>query len=165
MLLPLTVEVGGIGIFEIDLKQGRTRFSAELCAILRLPAGAEMTYEEASRLFDERDREMIQASVEAVSTAQGDGKWSEVCRVVRTDGAVSWVSIHGRRIYRGATPGRRPVRSIGAVLDITHLKETEAALRESELRLRLDWTLLAWALSKLTSREPKLALMNRRLVS
>ena len=31
----------------------------------------------------------------------------------------------------------RPVRSIGAVLDITHLKETEGALRESELRLRL----------------------------
>jgi PAS domain-containing protein len=110
MLLPLTVEVGGIGIFEIDLEQGRTRFSAELCAILRLPAGAEMTYEEASRLFDERDREMIQASVEAVSTAQGDGKWSEVCRVVRTDGAVSWVSIHGRRIYRGATPGSTTAR-------------------------------------------------------
>ena len=29
------------------------------------------------------------------------------------------------------------MRSIGAVLDITHLKETEGALRESELRLRL----------------------------
>ena len=131
--LPLAVEVGGIGIFDSDLEQGRTLFSAELCAILGLPIGTEMTYDEASRLFDPRDRPMIQSKLEAARTAKDKGKWSAVCRVRRSDGEVRWVSIHGQRIYRGS----RPVRSIGAVLDITHLKETEAALRESELRLRL----------------------------
>ena len=56
---------------------------------------------------------------------------------MRGDGAIRWVSIQGRRIYRDTADGVRPVRSIGTVIDITHLKETEAALRDSELRLRL----------------------------
>jgi PAS domain S-box-containing protein len=47
------------------------------------------------------------------------------------------VSIQGRRIYRATADGLQPVRSIGTVIDITHLKETEEALREKELRLRL----------------------------
>ena len=41
--------------------------------------------------------------------------------------------IHGRRHYRG----RQAVRSIGTVIDITHLKDNEAALRQSDLRLRV----------------------------
>ena len=47
------------------------------------------------------------------------------------------MSIQGRRHYRETANGRRAVRSIGTIIDITHLKETEAALRENELRLRL----------------------------
>ena len=58
-------------------------------------------------------------------------------RVVRADGTVRWVSIHGRRIYRDTPDGPKPVRSIGTVIDITHLKETEDALHENERRLRL----------------------------
>ena len=57
--LPLAVEVGGIGIFESDLERGRTLFSAELCTILGLPVGTEMTYDEAWRLFDPRDRHAV----------------------------------------------------------------------------------------------------------
>jgi PAS domain S-box-containing protein len=140
LLLPLAVEVGGIGIFETDLEEGRTRFSPELCAILGLPVGTEMSYVEASQLIDERDRATIQSNIEATRTTSDTrkwGRWSGVCRVVRADGKIRWVSVHGRRIYRGRGSGLRPVRSIGTVIDITHLKETEAALRESELRLRL----------------------------
>jgi PAS domain S-box-containing protein len=136
-LLRLAVQVGGIGIYETDFEQSRTRFSPELCAILGLPVGAEMTYAEASRVFDERDRAAVNASVEAACTSTDQGQWSGVHRIVRPDGAIRWVSIQGRRHYRNAADGRRDVRSVGTVVDITHLKQTEAALRESELRLRL----------------------------
>ena len=100
-------------------------------------AGTEMTYAEASRLFDERDRAAVNASVKAAASSADEGKWSGVHRIVRADGAVRWVSIHGRRHYRNTANGRQAMRSIGTVVDITHLKETEAALRASELRLRL----------------------------
>src|SRR5512145_606191 len=48
-LLRLAVQVGGIGIYESDLEHNRTRFSPELCSILGLPLGTEMTYEDASK--------------------------------------------------------------------------------------------------------------------
>jgi PAS domain S-box-containing protein len=136
-LLRLAVQVGGIGIYETDFELGRTRFSPELCVILGLPAGTEMSYAEASRLFQKRDRAAVTASVEAARNSADEGKWSGVHQILRADGAVRWVSIHGRRHYRDTAHGRQAVRSIGTVIDITHLKEAEAALHQSELRLRL----------------------------
>jgi PAS domain S-box-containing protein len=136
-LLHLAVNVGGIGIYETDFECNHTRFSPVLCAILGLPVGTEMSFARASQLFDQRDRAAVQASLEFASKAGERGKWSGVHRVVRVDGAVRWVSIQGQRIYRKTRNGLKPVRSIGTVIDITHLKETDAALRESELRLRL----------------------------
>src|SRR5215470_5277629 len=136
-LLRLAVQVGGIGIYETDFEQSRTRFSTELCAILGLPAETDMTYAEASRVFDERDRAAVSASVEAACASADRGKWSGVHRIVRPDGAIRWVSIQGRRYYRNTADGLRAVRSVGTVVDITHLKETQAALRESEARLRI----------------------------
>lgn len=136
-LLRLAVQVGGIGIYESDLEHNRTRFSPELCAILGLPLGTEMSYEDASKVFAERDRADVTAKVEAAASSTDKGKWWGVHQVLRPDGAIRWVSIQGRRIYRDTPDGPKPARSIGTVIDITHLKETEAALRDSELRLRL----------------------------
>jgi PAS domain S-box-containing protein len=136
-LLRLAVQVGGIGIYDSDIEHNRTRFSPELCAILGLPPGSEMTFTEASRLFDVRDRPVVNAHLEAARRSPDEGKWDGLHRILRADGAVRWVAIHGRRFYRDTPKGRQAVRSIGTVIDVTHLKETEAALRESELRLRL----------------------------
>jgi PAS domain S-box-containing protein len=136
-VLPLALEVGGIGVYEADLQHEGVRFSPELCNILGLPAGAEMSYRDASRLIDERDRETIRAAVEQSVRGAEPGKWSGVCRVLRPDGSIRWVFIKGRRFYRETARGLRPARSIGTVIDITHLRETEIAPRESELRLRL----------------------------
>jgi PAS domain S-box-containing protein len=136
-LLRLAVQVGGVGVFQTDFERDRTRFSPELCSILGLPVGTEMTFAQASRLFDVSDQAAVQASVETASRSADRGKWSGVHRVRRTDGAVRWVSIQGRRIYRDTPDGPKAIRSIGTVIDITHLKETEDALRENERRLRL----------------------------
>ena len=121
---------------ETDFAHNRTRFSPALCAILGLPVGTEMTYPQASRLFYAPDRAAVQASVEAAGRSPDRGKWSGVQRVLRADGAVRWVSILGRRLYRDTPDGPQPVRSIGAVIDMAQLKETERALGESERRLR-----------------------------
>jgi PAS domain S-box-containing protein len=136
-LLRLAIEVGNIGIYETDFERNRTSFSPELCAILGLPVGTEMTFAEASRVFDPRDLGVVQAKVEAAYSSRDRGKWSGEHRIVRADGAMRWVSIHGRRIWRDTARGPQLVRSIGTVIDITHLKEGEEALREKELRLRL----------------------------
>ena len=61
-LLRLAVQVGNIGIFQTDFERDRTRFSPELCNILGLPAGTEMTFAQASQLFDESDRTLLARS-------------------------------------------------------------------------------------------------------
>jgi PAS domain S-box-containing protein len=136
-LVHLAIQAGGIGIYDTDFEQNRTRFSPELCAILGLAEGAQMTYAEASKLFHEDDRPSVTARVEAAGKSTNRGNWSGIHRVVRSDGTIRWVSIHGRRIYRQTPAGPKAIRSIGTVIDITRLKETEAARQEGEIRLRL----------------------------
>ena len=136
-LLRLAVVVGKIGIYVTDLRRRRTRFSPELCSILDLPTGTEMAYDEARDLIDERDREAVDASINAAIRSPDRGAWSSVHRVLRTDGTIRWVSQRGRLTYRDTADGPLAVRSIGTIIDITHLKEAEEALAESERRLRL----------------------------
>jgi PAS domain S-box-containing protein len=135
-LLHLAVEVGHIGIYETDFRTGRTRFSPELCDILGLPANMEMNRAEAVRLFHPDDQAAVTADADAACEA-ADGKWNGIYRMVRSDGATRWVSIHGHRYYSDIPGRRRIVRSVGTVIDVTHLKEAEFSLRESEVRLRL----------------------------
>ena len=135
-LLRLAIEVSGIGVFETDLRRRQTRLSAELCVLLGLPVGSELSYDEMMRTIDERDRAALIASAEAAANSHDKGKWSGVCRVRRADGALRRFCIHGRRFYRRTPKGLEAVRSLGVVVDITHVKETEDALRESEARLR-----------------------------
>src|SRR4029079_1689578 len=75
--------------------------------------------------------------MEAARNAPDEGAWNSVHRIVRPDGTIRWISVNGRRHYRTTADGRQPIRAIGTVIDVTHLKETEDALRQSELRLRL----------------------------
>jgi PAS domain S-box-containing protein len=135
-LLHLAIRVGNIGIFDSDLERKRTRFSRELCAILGLPVGTVVSHEEAWLLVDERDRAWLRASINGAAASGDKGRYNAVHRVVRTDGSVRWLSVHGCRIYRQTPNGPQAVRSIATVIDITDVKETEDALRESELRLR-----------------------------
>jgi PAS domain S-box-containing protein len=135
-LLRLAMEVGGIGVFETDLKEKLTHFSPELCAIIGLPAGTVMPSEDAWKFVHEDDREAMRANAESADSSAQKGRWSGVHRVRRADGKVLWVSSNGRRIYRNTRKGLQPIRSMGVIIDITHLKETEDALRENELRLR-----------------------------
>src|SRR5262245_15834847 len=145
-LLWLVIQAAGVGIFETDLKLRRTRFSPELCELLGLPHGTEMAIEEALQIVHERDRSRIQANAKAAIDAADQGRWSGVYRVRRTDGTIRWVSIHGRRLYRGVAGALEPIRAVGAVIDSTRRKEKEKALRKSERRLRESGRRLRFAL-------------------
>jgi PAS domain S-box-containing protein len=63
-----------------------------------------------------------------------EGSLHMVCRILRIDFVVRWVSITGQ-VYRGADG--TPVRMLGTVLDITESKQVETDLFNSRQMLRL----------------------------
>ncbi len=134
--LKLGVELAGIGIFQTDFESTRTQFSPELCEMLRLPAGTELSYDQAHQLVHPDDQQTMRADIEAAVQAGANGYWSGAYRLLRADGEVRWASIRGRRIYRTTRHGPKPIRGFGVVIDITEIMNKDEALRENELRLR-----------------------------
>ena len=134
-LLSLAIRVAGIGIVESDLTQKRTRFSPELCGLLRLPEGTEVPYEKAWEFVHEGDRARLRAIVDAAAKAAE--QWSVTGRMVRADGSTLWTSMCGTRISSRTLMGRKATHAIAVVIDVTHIREKDEALRESERRLRL----------------------------
>jgi PAS domain S-box-containing protein len=65
---------------------------------------------------------------------QGRSEYKAEYRVVRTDGAIRWLSDSGRFYFE---PNRDLPRALGIAVDITERKQAEFALRESEERFRL----------------------------
>ena len=135
-LLRLALQAARVGIFETDLKLRRTRFSPELCELLGLPIGTEMASDEAWQVVHETDRPKMRAAAKAAVNSADQGAWSGVYRLLQADGTIRWALIHGKRIYRQAGGDFEPVWGVGAVVDVTDLKEQKEALRESRRRLR-----------------------------
>lgn len=79
------------------------------------------------------DRDRVSASIEAAIDGDGDS-WAEEYRFRRADGSYADVLDRG---YIIRDDHGRGVRMVGAILDLTERKATEAALRASEERLRL----------------------------
>ena len=56
--------------------------------------------------------------------------------MVRRDGSIRWILNRAQTFFAGTGDARKPVRTIGAVLDITERMRSEEALRASEERLQ-----------------------------
>jgi PAS domain S-box-containing protein len=87
--------------------------------------------EEFRRLVHPEDLELVE---QAIRDAGQDRKsYDAEFRVVRTDGAVHWVTARGK--FDGASNG--DLRLFGMAADVTERKKAEHKLRESEERFRL----------------------------
>jgi PAS domain S-box-containing protein len=127
--------VGGIGGFEVDLKDGfRSRRSPEYLHIHGLSRSAvNESYEEWARRVHPEDRESVEKHyLKAVASA--DEHYKAEYRIIRpSDGEVRWI----RSVVEFERDGDgRALKMIGAHLDITDRKKAERAAEESEERLR-----------------------------
>ncbi len=117
-------ELAHLGSFETDFISGEMRWSTELFRIY----GVDPALERPAYLYEfdhEDDRLAIEAEIERARVERG--AYTTEHRIRTRDGRERFVFERGRFFY--GADSNEPQRVIGAVLDITERKTTEAQLR------------------------------------
>jgi PAS domain S-box-containing protein len=132
-ILTLVERAAGIGVWDVDLTTGLLRGTAQFFRIMGLqPTSVAVPIETTRRLRHPNDRErMAEGFRQAVAS---DVDYFEVeYRITRPDGEMRWIFGRGRVTRDAASV---PTRYSGVDIDITDRKRAEAALQDSERRLR-----------------------------
>ena len=129
----LAEKAAHLAIWDRDLRTNLIATSGEYNRMYGLAADhPALEYENWLDLIHPEDRERVREHNR--DTVTRTNIWDEEFRVVWPDGSVHWLLGKGT-VFRDDTG--HPVRIAGVNLDITERKRAEAALRESEARLRL----------------------------
>jgi PAS domain S-box-containing protein len=138
-VIELALEAMGIGVFEYDAVAGVYRFSDRCKAIWGLRADEEPTPERMLALSHPEDRHLTTAACDSLKP-DSTGQYSIEHRIIRPDGAVRWLHVCGRTVFRDTPLGRRAIFSHGTMLDITERRLTERQLweRDSQFRTFID---------------------------
>jgi len=130
------VDVADIGIFEHDHMADTEYCSPTLRRLIDLPEDRHGHVGDFLSQIHADDREIVNLARRHALDPGGDGRLSFECRVVRRDGSVGWILNRAETFFDGTGAAPWPVRTVGALLDITERKRSEEALRGSEERLQ-----------------------------
>jgi PAS domain S-box-containing protein len=129
--------IGGVGGLEVDLRKGgfRNRRSPEYLRLHGLPPeAADETHEDWVARLHPDDRERVEREFRR-AVEDGTRDYAAEYRIIRpSDGEERWIAARAE-IERDEAG--RPLRLVGAHLDVTERRRAEEALRVSEERLRL----------------------------
>ena len=123
--LQAAVHVSRIGVFDHDQRTDTIYWSPQQRKIHGWGADESVTLQDFLKLVHPEDLESIVAAVRRAHDPAGDGIWDVVHRIIRRDGAVRWLKQRSQTFFEGEGDARRPVRTVGAVLDITDQKLAE----------------------------------------
>ncbi|MCL4818725.1 MAG: PAS domain S-box protein [Vicinamibacteria bacterium] len=169
-LLRQAVRVSQIGIYDHDQLSDRLYWSPEQRAIFGWGAEQPTSLAIYLECIHPDDRVQMAAAVRRAHDPAGSGQFDVEYRIVRPDGSVRWVSNRGRTLFSGQGLERRPVRSVGAVLDVTERRLAEVELgraleralqTERELRLHEGAIQAAANSIMLTERNGRIVWVNR----
>ncbi len=133
--LRLALAAANQGLYDLNVQTGEAKFSPEYATMLGYDPA---TFVETNAAWIERLHPEDRERTAAVYRDYVAGKLPEYrveFRQRTRDGGWKWILSVGRIVAR--TPAGEPLRLIGTHTDIMHQKMIEAALRESEERLRL----------------------------
>ena len=131
--LAMALLSSGMGVWRMDLLNGRQQFDAQVCRCLGIdPARFTCTAEEFLGIVHPEDREKMKAALEKAVT--GNAPLEVEYRVVWPDGGLHFIMARGKLVHDAAG---RPQWVNGLAWDISEKKRSEEILRESEFRYRL----------------------------
>ncbi len=130
------VAVSRIGIFDHDQLTDTIHWSNELLEITGLQPGENPILEKYFMRIHPDDRRGIMEAVEAAHNPNGDGLFDAIHRIVLPEGTIRWLKMRSRTQFSPEGSERRPVRTVGAVEDITDRVEAQMLLEQSEFKFR-----------------------------
>lgn len=131
-LLQQAVDVANLGVFERDYLLGEVYFSPTLRKILDLRDDQPGNLGDYLSRVHVEDREAVNGARQRAHAPNGHGYLSMEHRIMRADGSISWVLNRTQTVFEGTGDARRPVRTVGAVLDITERQRSEELLRKNQ---------------------------------
>jgi PAS domain S-box-containing protein len=134
-LLTQAVRVSGIGIFEHDQIENTIYWSPRQREIHGFSVDEPLTLEKCVGTVHPDDMARIGESVRRAHHPGGTGAWEVEYRIVRPDGSVRWVVARSQTFFRGEGDERRPIRTVGVVLDSTERKLAESDAKRMQERL------------------------------
>ncbi|HZI81262.1 MAG TPA: PAS domain S-box protein [Vicinamibacterales bacterium] len=128
--LAQAVRLGRLGIFDHDHATGRVYWSPEQRAFFGIgPDEDVVSVARSLQLIHADDRARSEAAMLRSHDPAGDGSFDIEHRVMTSDGAIRWLHARAQTYFEGTGAGRRAVRTVGATVDITDLKQVEIDLR------------------------------------
>lgn len=131
-LLDEAQRMANLGCWEWDLASGQVDLSDQMHVIHGLPRGGFIgSMEDYLELVDPDDRERVRAVVQQALSSCEPFEFEK--RIVRPEGTIRVLQSRGKVVLNNEG---NPVRVLGLCADVTEQKRVQAALRESEARLR-----------------------------
>ncbi len=130
--LQQVIRISRIGIYEHDQENDRIYWSVEQRQNFGFSADEPVTLEKFLECVFPDDRAAIAVAIQRAHDPSGDGLFDVEHRIIRRDGQIRWLITRSRTFFSSEGYGRRPIRTIGAVLDITDRRNSEERLRQRE---------------------------------
>ncbi len=117
------VRVSQIGIFDHDHLTDTIYWSPQQRDIYGFAPDEKITLSVFLDCVYHEDRERIALAVRHAHDPAGDGLYDVEHRIIRRDGAIRWLITRSQTFFEGKDGARYPVRTVGAVRDVTERKQ------------------------------------------
>lgn len=129
--LQLVTKVGKVGVWDWDVAENRLFWTDSVFRLHGVKKGEfDVTVEGFVSLIHPDDRNYVMQAIQ--NALQKDEPYEIEFRVIHPDGKIVWLFTNAIVIREEG----KPVRMLGATMDVTIHKQTEVALRESKDRYR-----------------------------
>ncbi len=130
--LRLAIESADLGTWDHDLITGELTCSERFNLMCGLPPNASVTVPVVNALAHPDDRERTKKEYEEALASPVERPFQSEFRLVWPDGTVRWVLSKGKPLFEQTSQGRRPIRVVGTLMDVTDRKRSEESLREMQ---------------------------------
>ena len=129
------VHIARLGIFEHDHRTGLSHHSPAFRAIYGLDENSQSPQEQVFACVLPEDRKALEEALLQSFDPNGNGLLQREHRILHPSG-IRWLLVRAQTFFGDGGGVRRPLRTVGAVIDITASKQSELELTASRQQLR-----------------------------